>query len=83
VDAEKANKAFDMAIAKLSTMDVKPKDNIHSSYFAAYLTEENNVLLTRVDLIAKLKRYRGQDKLKNAKYVGTKSNEVKIAQFEI
>jgi hypothetical protein len=72
-----------LALAKTSKLKVKPKDHVHNSYFCAYFTLENKVVITRMDRTCKLKKYRGDDKLKNARYVGSKGKEVVLDSFSV
>ncbi|KMT63734.1 hypothetical protein [Catenovulum maritimum] len=78
-----APNAIMMALTKASKLTVKPKDHIHNSYFSAYINLENTVVIARVDRTCKLKRYRGDDKLKNARYVGSSTNEVVLETFGV
>jgi len=82
-DFDLTKKATMLALAKTSKLKVKPKDHIHNSYFCAYITSKNEVVITRIDRTCKLKRYRGDDKLKNARYVGSSSKEVELEKFYI
>jgi len=70
-----------LALAKASKLKVKPKDHVHNSYFSAYFNSKNQVVIVRVDRTCQLKKYRGHDKLKNARYVGSKSKEVVLESF--
>mgnify|MGYP000088380723 CR=1 FL=1 len=75
------HKAIMLALSKASKLKVKPKDHIHNSYFSAYFNSDNQVVIVRVDLTCKLKRYRADDKLKNARYVGSSCKEVVLESF--
>jgi|GEM_PF-5254094 len=76
-------KATMLALAKASKLKVKPKDHIHNSYFCAYITSEQKVVISRIDRTCKLKRYRGDDKLKNARYIGSSGKEVVLETFSV
>ncbi len=78
-----AKKATMLALAKAIKLKVKPKDHIHNSYFSAYITLDHNVVIVRVDRTCKLKRYRGDNKLKNARYIGSTSKEVVMETFGV
>lgn len=76
-------KAFMLALSKASKLKVKPKDHIHNSYFSVYFNLDNQVVIIRVDKTCKLKRYRGDDKLKNARYGDTSCKEVMLESFRV
>ena len=78
-----ASKAILVALVKVSRLKVKPKDHIHNSYFCAYINLENKVVITRIDRTCRLKKYRGDDKLKNARYVGSTAKEVVLESINI
>jgi hypothetical protein len=78
-----SKKATLLALSKLSKLKIKPKDHIHSSYFCAYISLKNEVILTRVDMTSKLKKYRGDDKLSNARYVGSSHKEIELDKIHI
>ena len=82
-DSELTKKATMLALSKLSKLKGKPKDKLHSSYFCAYISLKNEVILTRVDMTSKLKKYRGDDKLSNARYVGSSTKEIELDKFYI
>ena len=82
-DSELTKKATMLALSKLSKLRGKPKDKLHSSYFCAYISLKNEVILTRVDMTSKLKKYRGDDKLSNARYVGNATKEIELDKFYI
>jgi len=82
-DSELTKKATMLALSKLSKLKGKPKDKFHSSYFCAYISLKNEVILTRVDMTSKLKKYRGDDKLSNARYVGSSTKEIELDKFYI
>lgn len=71
------------ALVKASRLKVKPKDHIHNSYLSSYITSKLNVVIVRVDRTCKLKRYRGDDKLKNARYVSSSTKEVVLETFGV
>jgi hypothetical protein len=82
-DLALTKKAIKLALVKASKFKIKPKDHIHNSYFCAYFTSKNEVVITRKDRTSKLKRYKGDDKLKNARYVGSSSKQVELERFYI
>jgi len=83
LDADVAKRAAMLAVTKLSKLKVKPSDSIHNSYFCAYLSLPNCIVLTRLDRTAKLKKYRGDDKLTNARYVGSSNKEIELERIYI
>ena len=83
LEPEIVRKATLLALMKVSKLKVKPKDHVHNSYFSVYIDSENKILIQRVDRTVKLKRYRGDDKLKNANYVGSTCNRVILDSFDV
>ena len=81
INADLAKESARLALVKLSKLKVKPKDSLHNSYFCAYIDSKNIIVLTRVDRTAKLKKYRGDDKLSNARYVGSSNKEIELERF--
>lgn len=83
IDLNIAKKAAILAITSVSKLKARPQDSIHNSYFCAYLASKNTILLTRVDRTAKLKKYRGSDKLSNAMTVGSNKKEIELETIYI
>ena len=83
IDSELARKATVLALTTLIQIPTKSSDSLHDSYFCAYLCNNTNVVLTRIDRTAKVKKYRGDDKLSNARYTGSKTKEVSIKEIII
>jgi hypothetical protein len=80
---ELAQKSALLALVKTSRLKVKPKDHVHNSYFCAYINSSNKVVITRMDRTCELKKYRGDDKLKNARYIGSTAKEVVLESFNV
>ena len=77
--AEFAEKAFIAAFQAMAPLKAGYSDDRHYSYFTAYLTADKTVVITRIDLKAKhTKKYRGDDKLKNAMRTWTSDKETVV-----